>query len=401
MSHSKERHEKICLNCNTELNGRFCHVCGQENIEPKESVWSLVSHFFYDITHFDGKFFHTTGLLIKKPGYLPAEYIKGRRARYLHPIRMYVFSSALFFLIFFMLVKPKDIVNGDWTTLKDKIQDSVARLDYAQTVVLKTAQTKQDSLAIIASFSEAKEQLADIRTKTKTGKDSAVRNGKDSITRNGKDSAEHNKKVKSAGSDEEEEDDGPNLNVNWFDKDYKYKTVEAYDSAQQALPQGERDGWWERKVKLRNIELQRRYRGKDREFVQDLMDKFMHMLPYLLFISLPLYALFMKLLYFRHKQFYYVDHGIFFIYLYIFTFVFFLVYFSVMELRIYTHQNWIGWIEAALILGGIYYTYKAMRKFYGQGRAMTLLKFFLLNVMAFFTLIFLFIFFFTLTFLRV
>jgi hypothetical protein len=387
VSHSKERHEKICLNCNTELNGRFCHVCGQENIEPKESVWGLVSHFFYDITHFDGKFFHTTGLLIKKPGYLPAEYIKGRRARYLHPIRMYVFSSALFFLIFFMLVKPKELVkSGDWTTLKEKTKDSVTQLNYAQELVLKAAQTRQDSLDIMESFSQAKEKVVTTYAKRVAEKDSALLSTK-------KDTAN--------STEEEEEEDKSNLNVNWFDKDNKYKTVEAYDSAQQALSPDKRDGWWKRRVQRRNIELQNRYRGKDREFIQDLMDKFMHMLPYLLFISLPLYALFMKLLYFRHKQFYYVDHGIFFIYLYIFTFVFFLVYFSVMELRIYTHQNWIGWIEAALILGGIYYTYKAMRKFYGQGRAMTLLKFFLLNVMAFFTLIFLFIFFFTLTFLRV
>ncbi len=69
MSHSKERHEKICLNCNAELTGRYCHVCEQENIEPKETVWGLVSHFFYDITHFDGKFFSTARYLITKPGF--------------------------------------------------------------------------------------------------------------------------------------------------------------------------------------------------------------------------------------------------------------------------------------------------------------------------------------------
>ena len=53
-----------------------------------------------------------------------------------------------------------------------------------------------------------------------------------------------------------------------------------------------------------------------------LLDKFLHMLPYILFVSLPLYALFLKLLYIRkRKQFYYVDHGLFLIHLYIFTFL--------------------------------------------------------------------------------
>ncbi|MBP0577674.1 DUF3667 domain-containing protein, partial [Campylobacter jejuni] len=74
---------------------------GQENIEPKESFWHLTTHFIYDITHFDGKFFSTLKYLLFRPGFLSKEYLKGRRAGYLHPVKMYVFTSALFFLIFF------------------------------------------------------------------------------------------------------------------------------------------------------------------------------------------------------------------------------------------------------------------------------------------------------------
>lgn len=388
MSHSKERHEKICLNCNAELNGRYCHICGQENIEPKETVWSLVSHFFYDITHFDGKFFSTTRYLVTKPGFLPAEYIKGRRARYLHPIRMYVFSSAIFFLIFFMLFKPKELVKGDWAGIDRKIKDSAVQLDMTREILLKTAaRTKADSADIIKTMEEAKQAVIATNERRKAVRDS-IRAAK-----------------KAAGKKPnvaiDLDDNKPERTVNWFDPDNDFKTVEAYDSAQQALPADQRDGWWQRKVKHRNIELNNRYEGKEKEFVQDLLDKFMHMFPYLLFISLPLYALFMKLLYFRHKQFFYVEHGIFFIYLYIFTFIFLLVYFSVMKLREVTHQSWIGWIEGLLLLAGTYYAYKAMRKFYGQSRTMTILKFFLLNVMAFFTILILFIFFFTLTIMRI
>jgi hypothetical protein len=85
--------------------GLYCHNCGQENIEPKESVWHLVTHFFQDITHFDGKFFTSMKLLILKPGFLSREYMLGRRASYLNPVRMYLFTSAIFFLIFFSLYK--------------------------------------------------------------------------------------------------------------------------------------------------------------------------------------------------------------------------------------------------------------------------------------------------------
>ncbi|HRO68985.1 MAG TPA: DUF3667 domain-containing protein [Chitinophagaceae bacterium] len=108
MSHRPERKEKDCLNCGTIVQGKYCHVCGQENTEPKESFWGMVSHFFNDITHFDGKFFTTLRVLLTRPGFLSAEYMRGRRMSYLNPVRMYVFTSALFFLIFFSIRNPDE-----------------------------------------------------------------------------------------------------------------------------------------------------------------------------------------------------------------------------------------------------------------------------------------------------
>lgn len=123
MSHGKERKEKDCLNCGAELNGRYCHKCGQENIEPKESFLHLVNHFVEDITHFDGKFFTTLKDLLFKPGFLSKEYLKGRRASYLHPIRMYVFTSAAFFLIFFSFVHIQE--NPGKKTSETRIIDEI------------------------------------------------------------------------------------------------------------------------------------------------------------------------------------------------------------------------------------------------------------------------------------
>lgn len=377
------------MNCNAELNGRFCHVCGQENIEPKETVWGLVSHFFYDITHFDGKFFSTTKLLVTKPGLLPAEYIKGRRARYLHPIRMYVFSSALFFLIFFSLFKPKKMIKGSFMDDQPAlVVDSLAKASEAERFLLAGVNTAADSAAVrngVAGITARAREKQRIKDSTAQALDS-IANAfpEDSDDNKVKEAVKKARKAQKRYR-----------SVDWDEASSHYKTVEAYDSAQHALPESERDGWWKRMLAKRNIELGNRYRDDEGAFWADIIDIFMHMFPYMLFISLPLYALFMKLLYFRHKQFYYVEHGIFFIYLYIFTFIFLLVYFSVMKLKDATHQSWMGWIEGLLILGGIFYAYKAMRNFYGQSRGMTILKFFLLNVMAFFALLILFTFFFT------
>ena len=112
--------------------GKYCQVCGQENIAPKESAWHLITHFFYDITHFDGRFFSTVKYLLLKPGFLTAEYARGRRMSYLHPVRMYVFTSAFFFLIYFSFINEHSgHTNGQAGFLKEQLalkEDQAKRL---------------------------------------------------------------------------------------------------------------------------------------------------------------------------------------------------------------------------------------------------------------------------------
>jgi hypothetical protein len=106
MSHSSIRQESTCLNCGQNVHDRFCSYCGQENREPHETFWSLLVHFVEDIFHYDGKLFTTVKQLFMKPGYLSAEYLKGKRTIYLHPIRFYLFTSAFFFICLFYVFHP-------------------------------------------------------------------------------------------------------------------------------------------------------------------------------------------------------------------------------------------------------------------------------------------------------
>jgi hypothetical protein len=380
LSHSKERHEKICLNCNAELHGRYCHVCGQENIEPKETVWSLISHFFYDITHYDGKFFSTTKYLLIRPGFLPKEYIEGRRARYLHPIRMYVFTSALFFLCFFSMFHF-DYIGRDEEDDKEKNDTNVvvAIPDSVRTKAFANAKNSRDSAIIEAALGIVKPY------RYKSKKDSTTKAGSTSKA----DTAQHADTALATDTGKKKKE-GKRFNFNMINPDKKYRSVAVYDSVQQSLPPDERDNWLERKAKHREIELNDRYKGDQKAMLRDILQKFTHTFPYLLFISLPLYALYLRWLYWRRKQFLYVSHAIFLIYLYIFTFIDLLVYFGFTKIKEALDWDWIGWLEAAVLLYGVYYAYKAMRKFYGQGRGKTMLKFFILNFLAFCSLVFLF-----------
>jgi hypothetical protein len=366
VSHSKEREEKICLNCSAELYGRYCHSCGQQNIEPKQSVWHLVTHFFYDITHFDGKFFDTLKYLIRRPGFLPREYINGRRAAYLDPIRMYVFTSALFFIFFYSLFDIDLRGKGMSMSASKAERDSVdKKMNSARLKALRAATSKEDSAEIERAFTMMKGFAGRI----------------------------DDKDLKEAVKGEK---------AKWGIRYVEYKTRAAYDSAQKTLNPELRDSWLERQVVYKNIALADKYGTKtEADFWKDVIDKFLHTFPYLLFISLPLYALFLKLLYIRRKQYYYVDHGIFLIHLYIFTFLVLLVFFGLQKLDESLNINfWIGLLEVILFFYGVIYTILAMKRFYQQGTGKTLLKFILLNILATIAISFLFTFFFLFTLMR-
>ncbi len=99
MSHQPLRTENNCLNCGQEVPYRFCSHCGQENIESRMSFWSLVAHFFEDLTHYEGKFWKTLKQLFFKPGQLTLSFLEGKRNASLPPVRLYIFVS---FLTFFL-----------------------------------------------------------------------------------------------------------------------------------------------------------------------------------------------------------------------------------------------------------------------------------------------------------
>ncbi len=300
MSHLKERKEKTCLNCQASpLYGRYCHVCGQENLEPKETVWHLILHFFNDITHFDGKFFATVKYLLKKPGFLSAEYVRGRRASYLNPIRMYVFTSAIFFLILFSL-KSGQIANVTVTPEK-----------------------------------------------------------------------EHGTVLKS--------------NLEGLHQG-EFKTVKGYDSAQDRLPDSLKDGFWNRLMTRRFIVINEEYRKDSRGYNEHLVENFLHSFPKILFFSLPFFALILRLLYVRRKQYLYVEHGIFTIHLYCAVFILMLAAVLLGELS--NGVRW-GWVQTicnisifAIVLYMFIYLYLAMRSFYRQGWGRTLIKYILLGSLA-------------------
>jgi hypothetical protein len=376
LSHFAERTEKICLNCNANVHDRFCHVCGQENIEPKESAWHIITHIVKDVVHFDGKFFTTLRFLLFRPGFLPQEYERGRRASYLHPVKMYVFISAIFFLLFFAFGNFDESLKGGPLTAKEKltqrigfvdslIGDPIDSLQRANLAILKLSLVqklnKVDSLRDVDSDSVLQQidsVLTDIEAPVvyKTMVDSVIKN---------------NKKQRRTRT--------LNLGVGIGDIPDTIKTPLEYENWQSKLPEDKKDGWFARSLSMQQLSIINKYKLSPKEYKALLLSKFLHTLPQMFFISLPLFALMLKLLYVRRKKYYYVDHLIFGLFQYIATYA--LMAISMLAEH-YSNVKFIGdWLDAFGIIVNIYafyYLYKSMRNYYEQGRLKTFTKYFLL-----------------------
>jgi hypothetical protein len=62
----------------------------------------------HESLHVDGKTFQTLRLLLFKPGALTVEFLRGRRASYVSPVRLYLICSLLFFAV--AAVAPETVI---------------------------------------------------------------------------------------------------------------------------------------------------------------------------------------------------------------------------------------------------------------------------------------------------
>jgi hypothetical protein len=97
-------------------------------------------------------------------------------------------------------------------------------------------------------------------------------------------------------------------------------------------------------------------------------------IPKMMFVFVPLMALLMLLLYWRPRR-YYVEHLVFFLHNHAAIFLLLLIQASLAWLAAWlAWRTFTGWVIAFISLYSVWYVYKAMRAYYGQGRFLTLTK---------------------------
>ena len=88
-----------CENCGTALSGEFCSQCGQHAIDYRRSLFRVLLDALDSFLNWDTKFLHSLNVLLIRPWRLTNDFNSGRRARYVHPLRLYLIASIIFFLL--------------------------------------------------------------------------------------------------------------------------------------------------------------------------------------------------------------------------------------------------------------------------------------------------------------
>src|SRR6476646_1366484 len=88
-----------CENCGAPLAGEFCSQCGQHAIDYRRSIFRVLLVAADSFLNWDTKFLHSMNQLLIHPWKLTNDFNAGRRARYVHPLRLYLIASIVFFLL--------------------------------------------------------------------------------------------------------------------------------------------------------------------------------------------------------------------------------------------------------------------------------------------------------------
>lgn len=306
-----------CKNCEKTFDTEFtfCPYCGQEAVDNL-TFGVLFTNTIENYFSIDARFFRSFVPLMLKPGVLARRFVDGKRLRYLHPAQFYLFISVLFFFLFSFNIRKADT---EVTQALEKGFDSEIVLD-------SVVDRERDSIGI------AQARKALIENQKYTGMS--------------------DEDIATIDSVMTARPSTPNVSFN-FKRAQLDSLIVAGASQEEKLKamgmKDDEDGFTKRFY----IQMLKFYEQKGGGILQTFYDT----IPIAMFLLMPLFAVLLKIFYWKRGNF--AHHMVFSFYFFTFLFTSFCVlilFNKVVDLPF--------WVEFLVTLSFIIYLMLALRNFY-------------------------------------
>ncbi|MFT6732872.1 MAG: hypothetical protein ACJAS9_001057 [Polaribacter sp.] len=349
---SKTANEEICANCNTELSGKFCHTCGQSSKSMIKFFGEVIKELLDDALGYDSRFKHSLMPLFFKPGRLTLDYVKGKRFHYVLPFKLYLITSVLFILLI------KNTANTDGITLQNETEANAA-----EEVVKKSKEEK---------IEDAKDKIEQVFDELPIAANEIKQEILDAV---------ESEQLELKDKEKIKDKKGTTISLGGGKNDIE---LEWNEDTQQLDGVAEIESEFLRIFFVQINPNLKRWKNDPAPLVESIIE----MLPYMMFIILPIFAVFLKLFYAFSKRFY-TEHLVFLLHNHSFIYLLMMLQtgFAIGEAKLGDMEYWftqplsstLSFISLILSFWMIIYVFLSMKRFYKQRWKLTVTKTLLLG----------------------
>jgi hypothetical protein len=366
-----------CENCGTQLQGHWCAKCGQPAIDYRRSFRHVIADLLNEFLNWDSKFFATIGLLLVRPWKLTNQFLAGHRVRYVHPLRLYLLASILFFFAVNYAIKsahfdPINLSPENRAEIRDELQrenlapEVRAKIEAALGGVevapnkrarleeeLKREDLSADARREIQERLQHGDPVPNARTKIEDAMKDVPPEVRAKIQDALKRASPSTQEPKQPGqtTPESRENDKPRL--------------ESASDKNASTP-------FEKWIEARAKEKMGEHGTKMGLFIATLFSN----LPYMMLCCIPLFAFVLKILYVR-RHIFYIDHLIYALHIHTFAYTgIMLIVLATIGLNRVIPSPIVGWTIALLWIAFLVQIFLSIRRVYRQGWFISIFKFF-------------------------
>lgn len=369
-----------CLNCGhpLDMSDKYCPNCSQANSTKKLTLKDFVHEFFSGVFNYDSRLLKTLSALLWRPGKITKDYIEGKRVSYTNPFRFLLSLAFIYFLMFTFnnefssldkaasrfdgnLISNSpvsyNVKSGTFTTDSTKFKEETAKvlekLDSSQVNTNEVIKGMQilDSIAETSSLEDQRKDSLILANPTKFYATLESKSGINNFMEK----------------------------VGFFSKMIKRDTLFSFSETQDKYNVKPSVG---NRMAFNSANSLLKVISRPGTFLNSSISR----MPFVIFLFLPLFTVFIWLVYIRKKHTY-TDHLIFSFHNQ--SLLFILLILSLIIDAIFNVSSAILFITIFSV-----YLFMAMKRFYRQGTFKTIVKYLFLNtiftILAFIAVIILF-----------